>query len=99
MTFLAHNEDAMVYSYKLNEDEWAELKKKSDLKLGCCGGRAVFKITKDGVRYFDHEKTEKNCDDSVDVSGEYLTTKSKHKMLTNLKNKSYFFIQMLFLLR
>lgn len=77
MTFLAHNEDAMVYSYKLNEDEWAELKKKSDLKLGCCGGRAVFKITKDGVRYFDHEKTEKNCGDSVDVSGEYLTTKSK----------------------
>ena len=77
MTFLAHDEDAIVYSYKLDEDEWAELKKKSNLKLGCCGGRAVFKITKDGIRYFDHEKTEKSCDDSVDVSGEYLTTKSK----------------------
>lgn len=55
MSFSVSTNEAVIYSYRLNESEWAEIKKRKDLKLPCCNENAVC-VDRKGLRYFDHAK-------------------------------------------
>lgn len=88
MSFSACKNNEKIYSFRMPDDEWESIKKDKahGLKLPCCGGSAVCKENRRGIRFFDHLPKE-SCVKEADTSLNYLSI--KHSMVDVLTKRGW----------
>lgn len=90
MALKCTSDDGTIYSFKLNNDEWASMKshyKNQNLKMTCCDTLAIPKTSKLGTPFFAH-KNKGECSSAGEtkehIMAKYIVASVLHKLGWNV---------------